>query len=77
MRVRQTVIDKAGEQAINMMSVNHVQSHVCLVSVLADARLRLPNESNRMLTTADLTVSRVIVNKRFLNVEYRTFNYFF
>ncbi len=51
-----------------MMPVNQVQSCVCHVTVLADAGSLPQSESNRMLTAVDLTATRVIVNKQFLNV---------
>ncbi len=67
---------------INMMPVNHVQSCVCHVIVLADAGcLRLwsvskaVSASNRMLTAVDLTAIGVIVNKQFLKVTYSPFNF--
>ncbi len=53
-----------------MMPVNHVQSRVCHVTVLADAGSLPQSESNRMLTAADLTATGVTVNKNFLNVTY-------
>ncbi len=68
-------------QAVNMMPVNHIQSRVCLVTVLADAGSRLLSAntclsaSDRMLTAVDLTATGVTANKQFLNVTYRTFNY--
>ncbi len=43
-----------------MMPVNHVQSCVCHVTVLAGAGT---GTSNRMLTAVDLTATGVIVNK--------------
>ncbi len=55
-----------------MMPVNHVQSHVCHVTVLAVAGT---NVSNRMLTAVDLTATGVVVNKRFLNVTYTPFKW--
>ncbi len=55
-----------------MMPVNHVQSHVCHVTVLADAGT---SKSNRMLTAVDLTDTCVIVNKHFLNATYSPFKY--
>ncbi len=53
-----------------MMPVNHVQSCVCYVTVLADAGTGV---SNRMLTAVDLKATGVIVNKHFLNVTYSSF----
>ncbi len=53
-----------------MMPINHVQSCVCHVIVLADAGT---NASNRMLTAVDLTATGVIVTKHFLNVTYSPF----
>ncbi len=55
-----------------MMPVNHVQSRVCHVTVLADAGSLIQSESNRMLTAADLMATGVIVNKQFLKVRYAT-----
>ncbi len=52
------------------MPVNHVQSHVCHVTVLADV---VTNVSNRMLTAVGLMATGVIVNKHFLNVTYSPF----
>ncbi len=57
-----------------MMPVNHVQSRVCHVTVLADADSLPQSMSNRMLTAVDLTATGVIVNKHFLNVTYSLFN---
>ncbi len=56
-----------------MMPVNHVQSCVCHVAVLADADLLPWSESNRMLTAIDLTTTGVIDNKHFLKVTYSPF----
>ncbi len=53
-----------------MMLVNHVQSHVCHIAVLADAGT---STSNRTLTAVDLTATVVIVNMHFLNVTYSPF----
>ncbi len=57
-----------------MMPVNHDQSCVCHITVLADAGLLPQNESNRILTAVDLTATGVIVNKQFLKVTYSLFN---
>ncbi len=51
-----------------MMPVNHVQSCVCHVTVLADAGT---STSNRMLTAVDLTATSVVVNKHFLNENWK------
>ncbi len=56
-----------------MMPVNHVQSRVCHVTVLADAGSLPRSESNRMLTAVDLTATGVIVNKQYLKVTYSPF----
>ncbi len=62
-----------------MIPVNHIQSCVCHIPVLADTGSRLwsastrASASNRMLTAVDLTATVVIVKKHFLNVTYRTF----
>ncbi len=60
-----------------MMPVNYVPSHVCHVTVLADAgewiQSASAHASNRMLTAADLTDTGVIFDKHFLNFTYRTF----
>ncbi len=55
-----------------MMSVNHVQSRMCHITVLADAGTGM---SNRMLTAVDLMATGVIVKKHFLNVTYSSFKY--
>ncbi len=62
-----------------MMPVNHIQSRVCHITVVADAGSRLWNAStgvsasNRLLTVVELTARGVIVNKQFLNVTYSLF----
>ncbi len=56
-----------------MMPVNHIQSCVCHVTVLADAGSLPSSESNRMLTAVDLTATGVIVIKQFLKVTYSPF----
>ncbi len=59
-------------QAISTMPVNRVQSHVCYITVLADAGSCLQSEStgtsasSRMLTAVNLTATGVTVNKHFL-----------
>ncbi len=65
-----------------MMPVNHVQSCVCHVTVLADAGCSClqsgstsTSRRNRMLTAGDLTATNVIVNKQFLKVTYSPFNF--
>ncbi len=57
-----------------MMPVNHVQSRVCHVTVLADAGSLPRSESNRMLTALDLTATGVTVNKQCLKVTHSSFN---
>ncbi len=56
-----------------MMPVNHIQSRVCHVTVLADAGSLPQSDGNRMVTAVDLTATSVIVNKQFLNVTYSLF----
>ncbi len=58
-----------------MMPVNHVQSCVCHITVLADAGSLSQSESNKMLTAVDLTDTGVTVNKQFLKVTYSPFKY--
>ncbi len=52
-----------------MMPVNHVQSRVRHVTVLADAG-SLPGSESNMLTAVDLMATGVIVDEQFLNVTY-------
>ncbi len=61
--------------SINMMPVNHVQSRVCHVTVLADAGSLPQSESNRMLTAGDLMVTGAIKSKHFLKFTYSTFKW--
>ncbi len=58
------------KQAVSIMPVNHVQSLVCVVTVLVDVG---SSTSNRMLTAVDLTATGVTVNKHFVNVAYGPF----
>ncbi len=56
-----------------MMLVNHVQSRVCHVTVLADADSLPWSAGNRILATVDLMATGVIVNKQFLKITWSPF----
>ncbi len=55
-----------------MILVNHIQSRVCHVAVLADAGSFPQSASNRTLAAVDLMATGVIV-KQFLRVTYSPF----